>query len=96
MKWNLVSVYGAAQPEFKDVFLIELIQLCSKETLPIMIGGDFNIIRGPQEKNNDNYNERWPFLFNAIIDAFNYREPAMSGRQTWKNNLQTPTYEKLR
>lgn len=60
------------------------------------IGGDFNIIRGPHEKNNTNYNDRWPFLFNAIIDAFNYRELALLGRQyTWANNLQNPTYEKL-
>jgi exonuclease III len=61
-----------------------------------MISGDFNIIRGPNEKNNSNYNDRWPFLFNAIIDAFNYRELVMSGRQyTWENNMQNPTFEKL-
>ncbi|WVZ49221.1 hypothetical protein U9M48_000598 [Paspalum notatum var. saurae] len=45
------------------------VQLCTKETLPILIGGDFNIIRCPGEKNNGNYNEKWPFLFNAVIDA---------------------------
>lgn len=61
-----------------------------------MIGGDFNIKRGPHEKNNANYNDRWPFLFNAIIDAFNLRELELSGRQyTWANNLQAPTFEKL-
>ena len=70
-QWNLVSEYGAAQDDFKEAFLTELVQLCTKETLPIIIGGDFNIIRGPNEKNNSNYNDRWPFLFNAIIDAFN-------------------------
>ena len=88
-QWNLISVYGAAQDEFKEAFLTKLVQLCTKETLPITIGGDFNIIRGPNEMNNSNYNDRWPFLFNAIIDAFNYRELAMTGRQfTWSNNRQ--------
>ncbi|WVZ96323.1 hypothetical protein U9M48_041978 [Paspalum notatum var. saurae] len=43
--------------------------LCNKETLPILIGGDFNIIRCPTEKNNANYCDRWPFLFNAVIEA---------------------------
>ena len=45
--WVLVSVYGAAQQEFKEAFLSELVHVCTKETLPILIGGDFNIIRGP-------------------------------------------------
>ena len=46
--------------------------------------------------NNSNYNDRWPFLFNAIIDAFNYRELAMTGRQfTWSNNRQNQTFKKL-
>jgi len=95
-QWLLVSAYGAAQHHLKEAFLTELVQLCSKETLPILIGGDFNIIRGPQEKNNANYNDRWPFLFNAIIDAFNLRELELSGRQfTWANNLEIPTFEKL-
>ena len=62
----------------------------------ILIGGDFNIICGPHEKNNANYSDRWPFLFNAIIDAFNLRELELSGWQfTWANNLQVPTFEKL-
>jgi len=69
---------------------MEVVQMCSKQTLPITLGGDFTIIRGPWEKNNDNYNHRWPFLFNAIIDAFNYHEIEFSGRQyTWANNLQS-------
>jgi hypothetical protein len=95
-KWVLVAVYGAAQPKFKGVFLTELVHTCSKENLPILLDGDFNIIRNPSENNNDRYNDRWPFLFNAIIDGLNLRELEMSGRKfTWANALQTPTYEKL-
>jgi hypothetical protein len=45
-----VSVYGSAQNDTKDKFLSELVRMCSKETLPIVRGGDFNIIRGPDEK----------------------------------------------
>ncbi|KAJ1277053.1 hypothetical protein BS78_05G264400 [Paspalum vaginatum] len=43
-QWLLVSVYGPAQQDSKDAFLTELVQLCTKETLPMAIGGDFNII----------------------------------------------------
>jgi hypothetical protein len=57
-KFNLISVYGPAQSELKDKFLSEVVRICSKDTLPIVIGGDFNIIRGPEEKNNNNYNDK--------------------------------------
>jgi hypothetical protein len=95
-KWILVGVYGAAQPEYKESFLTELVQECSRENLPILIGGDFNIIRNSSEKNNDRYDDRWPFLFNAIIDGLNLREIEMSGcKYTWANSLPIPTYERL-
>jgi hypothetical protein len=60
------------------------------------VGGNFNIIRNRSEKNNDRFEERWPFLFNAMIDSFDLREIEMSGRKfTWANSRRTPTYEKL-
>jgi len=95
-KFNLISVYGPAQAEHKSSFLSEMVQVCSKETVPIIIGGDFNIIRKPDEKNNDNYSDRWPFLFNAVIDALNLRVLDLLGRKfTRANNLPNQTFEKL-
>jgi endonuclease/exonuclease/phosphatase family metal-dependent hydrolase len=95
-KWVLVAVYGAAQHEFKESFLTELVQSCSKENLPLCVGGDFNIIRNRSEKNNDRFDERWPFLFNVVIDGLDLREIEMSGRKfTWANSRRVPTYEKL-
>ena len=95
-KWALVVVYGPAQAEFKENFLTELVHMCSHEQLPMLIRGDFNILKSPNEKNNDKYDHRWPFLFNAIIDGLNLRELEMSGRKyTWANSLEKPTYEKL-
>jgi hypothetical protein len=61
-----VAVYGAAQDRHKPSFLAELVRVCENETLPLMVGGDFNIIRRQEEKNNDNFYARWPFIFNAI------------------------------
>jgi hypothetical protein len=43
-KWALVSVYGPTQDCFKQEFLSELVRLSNTETLPILIGGDFNIL----------------------------------------------------
>jgi len=95
-KFNLISVYGPAQLDLKMQFLSELVRVCSKDTLPIVIGGDFNIIRSPDEKNNENYSDRWPFLFNAVIDTLNLRELELTGRKfTWANRVQNQTFEKL-
>lgn len=46
--------------------------LCAvlKNPCLFMMGGDFNIIQGPTKKDDDNFNDRWPFLFDAIIDTF--------------------------
>jgi hypothetical protein len=48
----------------------------SNETNPVLVGGggDFNIIRSPNEKNNPRYDNRWPFLFNAVINSLDLRE----------------------
>jgi hypothetical protein len=95
-KWALIVVYGPAQNDRKDAFLTELVQFVSRETLPIVIGGDFNILRGPKDKNKDNFQSRRPFMFNAVIDSLNLKEIEMSGRQfTWANRLPYLTYEKL-
>jgi hypothetical protein len=94
-KWVLMAVYGAAQPEFKESFLTELVQACDKEKLPLCIGGDFNIIRNSSEKNNDRFEGRWPFLFNVVIGSLDLREIEMSGRKfTWANSRRVPTYER--
>ena len=59
-------------------------------------GGDFNIIRGPNEKNNDRYDDRWPSLFNAVINSVDLRELELSGcKFTWANSLPQPTFERL-
>ena len=50
-RWALLSVYGAAQDEYKEQFLSELVRACSNcGNLPFLVGGDFNIIRNPSEK----------------------------------------------
>ena len=89
-------MYDPAQANLKEQFLAELVNMTSHETVPVMIGGDFNILRKSNEKNNDNYDSRWPFLFNAVINGLNLRELEMSERQyTWANSRAVPTYEKL-
>ena len=78
-RWALVVVYGAAQPELKPNFLADLVRVSGDERLPILVGGDFNIIRRRQENNNDNFDERWSFMFNMIIKSLDLREIDLIG-----------------
>src|SRR3954469_1004033 len=94
--WALVAVYGAAQPELKPEFLADLVRIFGSEQLPILVGGDFSIIRRREEKNNDNFDGRWSFMFNTIIESLGLREIELSGRKfTWANAMPNPTFEKL-
>jgi hypothetical protein len=79
-EWLLVPMYGAAQDKHKHEFLSELVRMCDSETLPMLLAGDFNILRRQEDKSNDNFNPRWPFIFNAIIEYLNLREIMLSGR----------------
>jgi exonuclease III len=45
VRWVFVPVYGAAQEEYKSDFLAELVRMCESKALPMLIEGDFNILR---------------------------------------------------
>jgi len=58
-----------------------------------LVGGDFNLIRSPNEKSNDRFDSRWPLLFNACIESLNLRELALSGRRfTWASSVEIPNF----
>jgi exonuclease III len=43
-------VYGYAQDEYKESFLAELVNMCSHKKIPLVMGGDYNILRHPSKK----------------------------------------------
>jgi hypothetical protein len=53
VKWNLLVVYGATQEKNKLKLLTELSHLCSSNLKPILIGGNFNLIRYANERNKN-------------------------------------------
>src|SRR6185436_12822376 len=55
----LYTVYGPAQYQNKQEFLVELANTCLKETLPYLIGEDFNIMRRPDEKSSGVFDFKW-------------------------------------
>ena len=95
-KFALYVVYGPAQHNNKEAFLVEMAHTCSRESLPYIIGGEFNIMRHPDDKSTYNFDTKWPNLFNAVIETLDLKKIVMSSRQyTWVGPGDEPTYEKL-
>jgi hypothetical protein len=93
---RLVTIYGPAQVEKKEKFLTDLSTICAKGDLPLIVGGDFNILRFSDEKNKSFCANRYSEMFNWIINTYGLREIALvGGKFTWSNNHDLPTLEKL-
>jgi hypothetical protein len=73
-KFVLYSIYGPAQSQYKGVFLAELANTCSKKNLPFLIGGDFNIMRKPEDKSCGDFDTKCPSLFNVVIESLDLRK----------------------
>lgn len=94
-KWNLVIVYGVAHDKDKANFLVELVRMLGYNDLPIVIGGDLNIIRKMSNRNKPKKPSKRTALFNGIIEHCALQEIELSGRSfTWSNN-HDPLFEKL-
>jgi hypothetical protein len=90
-KFEVIGVYGPANHSRSSLFLNNLEDKVSHCSLLVVVMGDFNLIRGAQDKNNDNIN--WPLVnaFNNSIAQLALREVARTGaRFTWSNRQRSP------
>lgn len=95
-KWEVIVVYGPAQHDKSEVFLEELSAKCNKTTVPLVIGGDFNLIRGRADKNIDNIDWNLVNLFNDFIAQNQLQELKRSGSSfTWTNKQDQPVLVNL-
>lgn len=86
-KLKLVTVYGPAHDDKKDLFLTELSQVCTSHNYPMMVGGDFNILRFSSEKNKNFRVNKFSDMFNLIINSHELRDIHINGGTfTWSNN----------
>lgn len=86
-EWQMTVVYGSSYEEHTQAFLDELSEICDDCNLPMLIGGDFNLIREAHGKSNVNINLSWSNKFNDWINAAALMELKLANRQfTWSNN----------
>ena len=93
---TIATVYGPAHEDKKEAFITELSQLCSSQNQPLLIGGDFNIMRFSDDKNKSFLGNKFTDLFNWVINTHGMRDVDLNGgKYTWSNNQVDPTLERL-
>ncbi|XP_071685047.1 uncharacterized protein [Lolium perenne] len=91
MKWCFILLYGPADHGRSDEFLGELAREVDASPFPVVLAGDFNLIRGASDKNNSNIYWTRVRRFNDAIAAMSLREVARVGaRYTWTNKQLNP------
>jgi hypothetical protein len=91
LKWWCILVYGPADHSRTAEFLGELEREVLACRFPVVVAGDFNLIRDARDKNNANLD--WPRIhsFNDAIAAMSLREVTRVGaRYTWTNKQLNP------
>jgi hypothetical protein len=90
-KFEIVGVYGPADHARSSAFLSDLESKVERCSNPVEVLGDFNLIRGAQDKNNANINWNLVNAFNDYVARLALRGVARTGaRYTWSNRQRVP------
>lgn len=82
--------------EKRAEFLEELHHKMEHSNGPVVLGGDLNLIREMDDKNNSNVDLQLMERFNDFIDSFHLRElRKCGGHYTWTNKLLNPVMVNL-
>lgn len=95
-EWSLVNVYGPCDGPARDNFTSWLFDLDIPSSEDWLIIGDFNFIRGPENRNKSGGDTTDMFTFNEFIQTQSLVELPIKGRSyTWSNMQLNPLLEQL-
>lgn len=90
-EWMLVNIYGPAHDDRKLEFLEEIQTKIQSSEVPMLFGGDFNLVRRVEEKSSGNVSIHLMEAFNEMINVIELRELQRNGsRYTWSNKQIPP------
>jgi exonuclease III len=90
-KMEVMGVYGPADHSHSHEFFEEISARVAASDLPILMGGDFNLLRDAADKSNDRINWARMDAFNDNIANWGLREiPRTGARYTWTNKHLNP------
>jgi hypothetical protein len=96
LKLEIMGIYGPTDHAYSREFLTEITNKINSLNEPLIMGGDFNLIRTAEDKNNDNVNWTLIDLFNDSIASWALREiPRTGARFTWSNRQINPVRSAL-
>jgi exonuclease III len=72
--FTFTKFYAPANHEDKQAFYYELAKVAATVSGPWAILGDFNLIRAPEDKNNDLFNASEAKCFNDLINSIGFIE----------------------
>lgn len=96
LTFTLTNVYAPADHRYTAEFLDELRSFASLISGPWLVTGDFNLVREPSDKNNDNFNVCLASAFNSAIHDMSLIElPLLDRLFTWSNKRTLPVLARL-
>jgi endonuclease/exonuclease/phosphatase family metal-dependent hydrolase len=91
LRLEIMGIYGPADHSHSHTFLAEISNKINNTESPMLVGGDFNLIRSGTDKNNDNINWARVDMFNEAIGEWALREiPRTGARYIWSNRQLNP------
>lgn len=96
MKFAVANIYAPCDHDLRTAFLDELSHVCTLVSGPLLLFGDFNLTRTPEDKNTDSFDATAAAAFNDAIDGLLLQElPLLDRRFTWSNMCASPTLLRL-
>lgn len=94
--WHVTNIYGPCDEEGRALFTDWLQNLDPYLYELWIVMGDFNLIRGPNDRNRAGGDPNNMLLFNDIIQTLDWEEIPLKGRTfSWSNMQLDPLLEKL-
>ncbi|KAE8821478.1 hypothetical protein D1007_00251 [Hordeum vulgare] len=91
LSWEVIIIYGSADHARSADFLTELKNKVERCSTPVVVVGDFNLIRWDSDKSSSNVDRGCMCMFNDYIADLALREIARLGaRFTWTNKQADP------
>lgn len=92
----LTNTYAPSDHRHTDAFLADLAHLAPRSDVNWALICDFNLLRSPDEKNNDRFDHNLADCFNSAIDGLALLElPLLDRLYTWSNRRAVPTLARL-
>lgn len=89
--WLLTNIYAPCTQEGRSNFIEWLKQIQMPDDVNWLILGDFNLTRGPENRNKEGGDVINMFLFNDAVSALGLNEAPLQGRKyTWSNKQASP------